>query len=243
MEQGGGFRFKQFGVMHDKSAMKVGTDAVLLGAWSGLDSSMQRALDIGAGCGVIGLMLAQRGREWGLNVDLVEIDSSSATQAEENIAASPWSDRLRVFNSSIQDYAESISHKYDLIVSNPPYFNDSLHSPILARTIARHTTQLTFMELVNSSNKLLAEEGLFAIILPYQGADDFIELAVTAALKLEERVDILPNPSSKPNRSLLQFVKRERVVSTKQSQLALRDESGQFSEDYINLTRDFYLHF
>lgn len=247
--------------------MKVGTDGVLLGAWCRIgrrepaDNRPPRALDIGAGTGLLALMVAQRWEEMRIDVDAVEIDGDSFHEARYNIGASPWAARVMVYNMSIQDFAADDRQPYDLIVSNPPYFSSSLKCPDWARTTARHTTRLTYGELIDCGARLLAEHGIFAVILPYDSADGFVALTEQRGLRLHRRTDVLPTPHSTPKRSLMEFSKTGRnspkraaeadtkhhsVSSPAFSHDTLTIESGErhvYSPEYIELTRDFYLKF
>lgn len=258
-----GFQFKRFGVMHDQSSMKVGTDAVLLGAWCSVELGASAALDIGAGCGVVALMVAQRGEEWAMEVECVEIDLSSAQQATENAEASPWAERVRVKNCSVQSFTQIFSpenipsnnksfnnklsegsgKKYDLIVSNPPYFNNALHSPDAIRNAARHTTSLTFEELLDCVALLLSAVGRFAVVLPYVEAERFTRLAGERRLGLCRQTDVRSVPSAVPNRVLLEYGREQQQCVPIHTQLTLREEEGGFSEEYKTLTSAFYLHF
>ncbi len=153
------FQFKQFTIRHDKCAMKVGTDGVLLGAWAGTESC-SRILDVGTGTGLIALMLAQRSKAV---VDAIDIEADACLQAQENAESSLFAGRINVFHSDLVDFAQASTHLYDLIVSNPPYFVDSLKCPNLQRNTARHTDTLTLEDLLQYSRKLLAPQGRIAL--------------------------------------------------------------------------------
>lgn len=168
------FRFKKFTVYHDKCAMKVGTDAVLLGAWA--DTSFCRnILDIGTGTGIIALMLAQRSQA---TVEAIDIDKEACVQATENAAASPYTERIKVVHASCADFAASNQQKrYDLIVSNPPYFINSLKCPDNKRTVARHTDTLLLSDLIREAQTLLSPSGRIALVLPYERLEEVKALA------------------------------------------------------------------
>lgn len=235
------FTFKQFAVRQEGSAMKVGTDGVLLGAWCSIPSDAGRALDIGTGTGLIALMTAQRGTK--IMVDAIEIDAMSAEQAQRNVADSPWADRITVIRDDIREFAAAEQCIYDLLVTNPPYFTESLLPPDKARTTARHTTLLDHGQLVAAAAKLLGAEGIFATILPFAQAETFIALAIRNGLHLARRTDVCPTPDSPPKRTLMEFSRR---ITIRPSTGILVIESGQrhrYSEEYKALTQDFYLKF
>ncbi len=157
------FQFKQFTIRHDKCAMKVGTDGVPLGAWAGIESC-NRILDIGTGTGLTAMMLAQRSKAV---IDAIDIDAEACLQAQENAESSPFAERIKIQHSALSDFAQTDTGLYDLIVSNPPYFVDSLKCPDQKRNTARHTDTLTLEDLLQDSRKLLAPQGRIALILPY----------------------------------------------------------------------------
>ena len=230
------FQFKQFTIHQQRSAMKVGTDGVLIGAWASVRANDRTILDIGTGTGLIALMLAQRNPE--AEVVAVEINSESAAQARDNVAASPWSDRVTVEECAVQDFVSDL--KFDLIVSNPPYFVDSQKCPDGSRNTARHTDTLSFSELMKAAERLLAPDGRFAVIVPAESA-----MSVIAAgnMHLVRRCDVRTKPSAQPKRVMLEFSPRFEGA-------ALRDEltigdgtNGGYSPEYVALTRDFYLKF
>lgn len=235
------FRFKQFNITQKLSAMKVGTDGVLLGAWVRLDESHRRIIDIGCGTGLVALMVAQRTAQWSAEVVGVEIDSPSATEAANNFTASPWSDRLSVVECAVQEYHTDTP--FDHIVSNPPYFVNSLLSPDEARTNARHTTTLTFNALAHSASRLLAEDGLLSVVLPCDVASDMVLASARCGLFLTRRMDVRSKATSAPIRVLLEFGRRARP--TERTELTIHSPEGPFgySPDYVTLTKDFYLKF
>lgn len=218
--------------------MKVGTDGVLLGAWARLEPCHQRVLDIGTGTGLVALMAAQRTEQWGAEVVAVEIDAESAAEAADNFAASEWSDRLRVVQQPIQEFEGG--GLFDHIVSNPPYFVASLHSPDRGRTQARHTDSLSFDELARSAARLLTESGVASVVLPADALGDITLSMVRVGLFLNRRCDVRSKPTSAPIRVLLEFGRV--AASTDRTSLTIYD-GGDYSEEYKALTRDFYLKF
>ena len=239
-----GFQFKQFFVAHDRCAMKVGTDGVLLGAWAEPAVSIQpsafRILDVGTGSGLVALMLAQRFPE--AHIDAIDIDEAAVEQAAENFAASPWSDRLHAFHARLQEWQ---SHSVpSLIVSNPPYFQNSLKNPDKGRELARHTDTLSYEELLYHSARLLSEHGRLAIILPAEAEQEIRTLAAQHSL-FTTRVTRVYSKETKPaRRVLLQFEKsdyRDTDISIAEDSLVLEDGKGGRSAAYQEITKDFYL--
>ena len=231
------FRFKQFTVVQEKAAMKVGTDGVMLGAWASI-SDANRILDIGSGTGLIALMLAQR---CNATIDAVEIDEPSAQQAKENVASSEWSDRVNVICSSFQHFARDANEKYDLIVSNPPYFVNSLKSPEVARTVARHNELLPHDELIEGINTLLAETGKFAGIFPYIEGNIFVVKAANYGLFCTKRVNVLGKVRGPVKRLLLEFERKPKALV--EETFCIRGDNSEYTVEYIQLTKDFYLAF
>lgn len=230
------FRFKQFRVTDDGATMRVGTDGVLVAA---LAPTLPRGriLDIGTGCGVVALILAQHNPN--STVDAVEIDGQSAAVAAQNFANSPWSERLRVFGTSAQEFARTASG-YDLIVSNPPFFADSLKSPHEKRNLARHNDSLTFDELATAVKQLLSPEGRFTAILPCNEADTLAETARNKGLFLLNSCNIYSKPQGNALRKVITMGSME-TVETKISELYIHNSDGSFSEQYRSLTSDLYL--
>ena len=230
------FRFKQFTVHQQRSAMKVGTDGVLIGAWASVRETDRTILDIGTGTGLIALMMAQRTPE--AQIVAVEIDAESAEQASENFAESPWSDRIRVERCAVQEFATE--QKFDLILSNPPYFVDSHKCPDESRNLARHTDTLSFAELMRAAERLLAPDGRFAVIVPSEAA-----LSVIAAgrLHLVRRCDVRTKPNAAPKRVMLEFSPRFEGAALREELTIGDGTSGGYSPEYVALTREFYLKF
>jgi tRNA1Val (adenine37-N6)-methyltransferase len=233
------FRFKQFDIDHDKCAMKVGTDGVLLGAWCDTKEAA-RVLDIGTGSGLIALMIAQRNA--GCFIDAVEIDDASFLQAQANILRSPWESRIRIHHTSFQEFCTGKSASYDLIVSNPPFFQNSLQNPAAGRSVARHSTSLPVSDLISGILGLLVAGGRYCMIMPVPEARLFIGKAREMGLYCRVITAVIPNPGKPPKRLLLEFnlhdgeVKRSELIV----ELARRHE---YSAEFKELTGDFYLQF
>ncbi len=231
----GGFRFKQFSVEQDDVAMKVGTDGVLLGAWAECEGA-SRILDIGTGTGVIALQMAQRNPT--AQVQAVEIDETAAKRARANFDNSPWAERLQVEQAAVQEF--SPAEKFDLIISNPPYFVDSLLPPDAKRSTARHTHDLTFEELDKAVGRLLDKNGKFALILPVTEFEKYLSLT---QLHLVRRCDVSSIDGGAVKRVMGEFAK-QKPTEVAHETLAIEVENrGEFSAEYRALTKDFYLKF
>lgn len=230
------FQFKQFTVWHDRCAMKVGTDAVLLGSWMRVKDA-HRLLDIGAGCGLIALMAAQRCQG---EVCAVEIDAEAAQQARENVLRSPWADRIRVVNADILTFTSDV--KFDVIFSNPPYFVDSLKCPDLKRAVARHTDSLDFEMLMRCAAKLLASDGEFSLVVPIEAIEVLKAAATSCLLYLSRETWVQTKKGARPKRALLAFTlvapSEPPVIET----LVMQEAPGKYSDDYLKMVRDFYLN-
>lgn len=240
------FKFKQFVVWHDKCGMKVGTDGVLLGCLAGKDADLSlfptfsKALDIGTGTGLIALMLAQRFPK--TKIIAIDIDPNAVIQAKENIAASIFSNRIDIlemdFTSSYNILNESVG-QFDLIVSNPPFYEEDTFSANFQTNIAKHSQSLPFSELLEGTASLLSDDGLFCVILPYSSALSFISEAVQYQLFLYDRYNIKNSIAKDFKRSVLTFSKK--CLSTNIHTLMLRNSKNEYSEQYKELTKDFYL--
>jgi tRNA1Val (adenine37-N6)-methyltransferase len=231
------FHFKQFSIQHDKAAHKVGTDAVLLGAW--VDVSMaKRILDVGTGSGVIALMIAQRTGS-SVFIDGVEIQETDAIQALQNVARSPWATRVKIRHTSIEDFNESNS--YDLIVSNPPFFVNSSMPPVRERGIARHTNELTFESLLIATKRLLNSNGTLVVILPPEESKIFSSMAESDGYFLNRTLHVKSRPDKAVERVLMEFSRVEKPLQSKS--LTIHDAGNEWSSDYRELTKDFYLKF
>jgi tRNA1Val (adenine37-N6)-methyltransferase len=229
------FHFKQFRVAHDRSTHKIGTDGVLLGAWVGVEDATNM-LDIGTGSGVIALMLAQRTAQH-VRIDAIEIEEEDAAQAIENVKHSPWPQKINVIHSSVQKFAPG--NKYDLIVSNPPYFIKSWLPPDEKRSQARHTHELTFEELLHFASHWLTDDGKLAVILPYQEGQQFMAAAQNYNLYPCKQLHFRSRQNKPVERLLTELKKQRQELITEE--LVLHGEGEEWSEDYKKLTRDFYL--
>lgn len=232
------FAFKQFKINQDKCAMKVGTDAVLLGSWVN-SSNAKTILDIGTGTGIIALMLAQKS---GARIDAIDIDMSAYVQATENVNNCDWKDRIEVHHISLQQFAKESDHKYDLIVSNPPYFIDSSKALEESRTNARHTDQLPFNELLDGVLKLLNPAGKFYVILPTKESEQFREEAEKHKLFLTKLTRVITRTDKPEKRLMMRFEFIQRAFS--ESSITIeKDERHSYTDEYKDLTKDYYLAF
>lgn len=227
------FTFKQFEIRQDRCAMKVGTDGVLLGAWARVEHC-RRILDIGTGTGLVALMAAQRSGAEVLGIDL---DADAVGQAGENVAASPWKDRVRVLEADVKEFSDT--QLFDAILCNPPYFENSLKCPDAARTMARHTDTLTFDELAKSAARLLAPEGEFSVVIPYDRATDMTVSAACYGLFATRQTIVCPYEGAKPKRILMAF-SRQGGMHTPET-LYLQDVQRKPTPEYVALVKDFYL--
>jgi len=231
------FVFKQFEIYQDKCAMKVGTDGVLLGAWVDV-SDVANALDIGTGTGVIAIMLGQRTEK--AQIHAVEIDEVSFEQARRNMERPSWSERLKVFHTSIQNFHPAEPEHYDLIVSNPPFFTGGTFSSNQQRNQVRHTVKMPHGDLLTAVRNLLAPSGRFCVVLPHIEGLRFQELAETYRLFCNRVTEVRPLPNKPVERLLLQFERRKAPV--RRDELVLKKEGGKgWTKDYKDLTREFYL--
>lgn len=234
------FQFKKFRIEQGNSAMKVGTDAVVLGAYSG-SLFPETILDIGTGTGVIALMMAQRYPE--ALILALEIDSKACIQAAENVRNSPWANQIAVIESSLQDY-QNCGLKFDLIVSNPPYYPNHLLTQDIRRNQALHQGALTFFELVVGVDKLLKEEGELWVILPQRQMVEFELIALKEGFVVFKKIAIRDSNHKPVLRVIQAFEKgksKERTFET--DELIIKGNDGEFSDAYRNLLKDFMLHF
>ncbi|WP_435182295.1 tRNA1(Val) (adenine(37)-N6)-methyltransferase [Cellulophaga omnivescoria] len=239
------FIFKQFTINQDRCAMKIGTDGVLLGAWASVDHNPYSILDIGAGTGIIALMLAQRSAAD--NIEAIELDADAYEQCTDNFEASDWADRLFCFHAGFDEFVDEYAtdeteedELYDLIVSNPPFYAEEVTSGKEARDNARQNTSLPFNELVSGVAKLLTANGRFATIIPYKEEEKFIKLAENFKLYPLKVTRVKGNAKAEVKRSLLEFQKTL-STSLEIKQLVIEEDRHIYTQDYIDLTKDFYL--
>lgn len=232
------FQFKQFSVQQDKCAMKIGTDAVLLGAWCPVENDTFSVLDIGAGTGILSLMLAQRSNAE--QIDAIEIDENAYEQAVDNFENSPWGDRLFCFHAGLDEFIEEPENEYDLIVSNPPFYAEDFKTENEQRDLARFQDALPFDDLVEAADLLLSENGIFAVIIPFKEEAKFIDLCAEVELFPVKVTRVKGNPTSETKRSLLAF-KRYELSVLEADELVIEINRHEYTDDYIALTQDFYL--
>lgn len=231
------FRFKQFNVHQDRCAMKVGTDGVLLGAWVSLEHRPKSILDIGAGTGIIALQLAQRsGAEV---IDALELEENAYEQCVENFERSPWSDRLFCYHAGLDEFVDEVDEKYDLIISNPPFYEEQVPTGSTARDMARQNQSLPFEELIQAVSKLLGEKGVFAVIVPFKEEPNFMSGASESGLLCSRITRVRGHRKNEIKRSLMEFGWERQI--TKENELVIEKARHQYTPEYINLTKDFYL--
>ena len=232
------FNFKEFSIQQDQCAMKVGTDGVLLGAWVKVSDDTESILDIGTGTGLIALQMAQRtGAE---TIDALEIENKAFEQAVENFENSSWADRLYCYHTSLQEFEEEIEEQYDLIVSNPPYFNDTFKELDQERALARHTHNLSYKELLSATNKLLSPAGSCAFIIPFKEETNFLSLAALEKLFPVRITRVRGNTQSNIKRSLIQLTRHPKTDIT--DELIIETSRHVYTDEYIALVKDFYLN-
>ena len=231
------FQFKQFSVAQDRCAMKVGTDAVLLGAWSALDHMPNTILDIGSGTGILALIMAQRSTAE--LIDALEIDADAYEQCVYNFETSDWGDRLFCYHASLDEFVGEIEDTYDLIISNPPFYTDHFKSRNEARNKARFEDALPFEELLTSVSKLLSVTGQLNVIIPFSEEINFISLAKNVDLYPIRILRVRGQEESPVKRSLISFTFQENKIEV--SELTIEITRHHYTQEYINLTKDFYL--
>jgi tRNA1Val (adenine37-N6)-methyltransferase len=232
------FQFKQFSVEQDRCAMKIGTDGVLLGAWTPIENNPFSILDIGTGTGIIALMLAQRcGAQ---QIDALEIDEDAYEQATDNFENSPWNDRLFCFHAGLDEFVEEPEDEYDLIVSNPPFYSEDYKSENEQRDLARFQDAMPFEELIEAADLLLSENGIFSVIIPFKEEEKFMTIAKEYELYPVKITHVKGTPTAETKRSLLAFSRKENsaVVS---DDLIIETARHIYTPQYIELTKDFYL--
>ena len=232
------FSFKQFSVDQDRCAMKIGTDGVLLGAWTPLENNPFSILDIGTGTGIIALMLSQRSNAQ--QIDALEIDEDAYEQAVDNFENSPWSDRLFCFHAGLDEFVEEPEDEYDLIVSNPPFYTEDYKTENEQRDLARFADAMPFEDLIEATALLLSENGIFSVIIPFKEEEKFIGLAYEYELYPIKITRVKGTPASEIKRSLLAFVRDENATILA-DELIIETARHIYTPEYIELTKDFYL--
>lgn len=217
--------------------MKIGTDSVLLGAWTSLKHNPISVLDIGAGTGVLSLMVAQRSDAQ--TIEAIEIDDDAFEQCAENFENSPWADRLFCFHASLLEYIEAVADEFDLIICNPPFYSEDYKTNNDARDLARFNDAMPFEHLIYAVLNLLSEDGIFSVVIPYKEESNFADLASKVGLLPNRILHVKGNPDSEIKRSLIEFSFHK--TETETSELIIETSRHQYTEDYINLTKDFYL--
>lgn len=231
------FNFKQFTVFQDKCSFKVGTDGVLLGAYADITGA-SKILDIGTGSGLIALMLAQRSEA---EITAIEPDGDSFLQASSNFQSSKWGKRIKAEKTDLQNFNPG-GIKFNLIVSNPPYFSDALRNPDPRKAATRHNDSLTPEELLKGAIRLMADDGKLQVIMPYVEGNIFIAEASGYGLYCNNILKIKPLTTSEIRRLILTF-SRKRLKATEKFLVIEQGERHDFTEDYKTLTKDFYLNF
>ncbi len=232
----GYFRFKEFTVQQDRCAMKITTDACLLGAWTPLPATAGTLLDIGAGTGLLALMAAQRNLS--LQIDAIEMDTEAAGQAAENVSAAPWAGRITVLEGDVCTY--NVNKKYDVIITNPPFFNSSLLGPDSRRNAARHTHSLSYTALLQVVATYLSPGGYLSILLPATEFATWQQLALQNGWHNVGQLDICHRPDSTPKR-IIGLFSRQNSIITSQEKLYIYTANNQYSEAFTHLLRPYYL--
>jgi tRNA1Val (adenine37-N6)-methyltransferase len=231
------FTFKQFQVNQDRCAMKIGTDGVLLGAWTPLINNPYNVLDIGAGTGILSLMLAQRSNAE--QIDAIEIDEDAYEQCVENFEASPWGDKLFCFHAGLDEFVDEPEDEYDLIISNPPFYTDDFKSDNASRDLARFEDALPFEELIEAAALLLSDNGIFSVIIPFKEEERFVSMCKELDLFPLKITRVKGTPTSEIKRSLLAFCRIEQTPLI--DELIIEISRHNYTPEYIELTKEFYL--
>ncbi|WP_343023639.1 methyltransferase [Flavobacterium sp. PL12] len=232
------FQFKQFSVNQDRCAMKIGTDGVLLGAWTPINNNTISILDIGSGTGIIALMLAQRSNAE--QIDALEIDEEAYEQSVDNFENSPWSDRLFCFHAGLDEFIAEPEDEYDLIISNPPFYTEDYKTDNKQRDLARFADSMPFEDLIEAADLLLSENGIFSLIIPFKEEIGFLALAKDYELYPIKITRVKGTPTSEIKRSLLAFSRFE-SAKLEVDELIIETARHIYTPEYIALTKDFYL--
>jgi tRNA1Val (adenine37-N6)-methyltransferase len=232
------FQFKQFSIEQDRCAMKIGTDGVLLGAWTPIENNPFSILDIGTGTGVIALMLAQRSNAE--QIDALEIDEEAYEQSVDNFENSTWSGRLFCFHAGLDEFVEEPEDEYDLIVSNPPFYTEDYKTESEQRDTARFQDAMPFEDLIEAADLLLSENGIFSVIIPFKEENAFLALAKESELHPLKITRVKGTPTTEVKRSLLAFGRNENLDLII-NELVIETARHIYTKEYIELTKDFYL--
>jgi len=231
------FEFKEFSVHQDRCAMKIGTDGVLLGAWAGEGLDPNTVLDVGAGTGVVALQMAQR--MFANTIDAVEIDTEAYEQCQENFERAPWADRLFCYHAAFQEFAQEVDERYDLIVSNPPFYTEDFKPDDPKRDQARFNDALPFDHLLVCAAHMLTDEGVFALILPYSEEEGLLNLAAQVGLTPKRICRVRGRSESPIKRSLIELSPKNHVVDI--SELTIETDRHVYTAEYKALVSKFYL--
>ena len=231
------FKFKQFSVNQDRCAMKIGTDGVLLGAWTPLINNPYNILDIGAGTGILSLMLAQRSNAE--QIDAIEIDEEAYEQCVENFETSPWGDKLFCFHAGLDEFVDEPEDEYDLIISNPPFYAEDFKTDDSQRDMARFQDAMPFEELIEAAALLLSDNGIFSVIIPFKEEAKFVSMCKELDLFPLQITRVKGTPTSDIKRSLLAFTRIEQTPLI--DELTIEISRHQYTSEYIELTKEFYL--
>ena len=233
------FHFKKFSIDDSKAAMKIGTDAVLLGSWVPCGNET-RILDIGTGSGILALMMAQRNTD--IAIDAVEIDHDASMLAELNVQLSPWPDQVHIFNITIQEFSLANKHNYSLIICNPPFFTDSLKAPDMARSTARHNDTLPVKDLLYCTSNLLTESGKAAFIIPADAYENWKNEAANHNLYPTHTTWVKSADNHNPHRVMI-VLSQKKQSEIIDNQISIYSSKNIYSSEYKELTGDFYLKF
>ena len=232
------FQFKKFTVAHDKCAMKIGTDSVLLGAWTSVKENPMTVLDIGAGSGILSLMIAQRSNAQ--KIEALEIDEEAYEQCIDNFENSVWNDRLFCYHASLLEFIEEVNDSFDLLICNPPFYTEDYKTNNSSRNLARFNDAMPLKHLIYAAFHLLSKTGLFSIIIPKKEEVKFIALATEIGLYPKRILHVKGSPESEIKRSLIEcsFSKAKIEIT----ELIIETSRHNYTKDYITLTKDFYLN-
>lgn len=231
------FTFKQFYVNQDRCAMKIGTDGVLLGAWTPLINNPYYILDIGAGTGILSLMLAQRSNAE--QIDAIEIDEEAYEQCVENFETSPWGDKLFCFHAGLDEFVDEPEDEYDIIISNPPFYAEDFKTDDSQRDMARFQDAMPFEELIEAAALLLSDNGIFSVIIPFKEEEKFVAMCKELDLFPFKITRVKGTPTSEIKRSLLAFSRIEQTPLI--DELVIEISRHNYTPEYVDLTKEFYL--